>query len=621
MKSFKTESKRMLELMINSIYSNKEIFLRELISNASDALDKLRFISLTESGLPQKFGIEISADKDARTLTLTDNGIGMSKDELEAHLGTIAQSGTHSLKNQAAEDTIQAVSKTKKKTKSSNNPSPSELIGQFGVGFYSTFMVAKKVEVASRRYDATVAYNWVSEGAEGYTVSEAEKNSFGTTVTLTLKDKDEDFNYDDLLEEHFIASLVRKHSDYIRYPITMNGNTLNSMIPIWKKPKAKVKPADYEEFYKSHYRDFTAPLKTISASIEGLVNYNVLAFIPEQVPHGFYTKDFEKGLTLYSNSVLIMQKCSALLPDYLSFVKGLVDSGDLSLNISREMLQQDRQLKAIAKSLEKKILSELSKMLESERETYEKFFDAFGASLKFGTYDDFGANKDKLQNLILFKSSHTGAYVTLAEYIGRMVEGQETIFYAVGSSVESVKRTPQTANAISKGYEVLYLIDAIDEFLIKSMLEYKGKKFASVAAKDVLPDSNEEKEEIEKANEAHADLLAEIKTLLKTQVKDVVFSKSMGDFASCLRTDGEISLEMEKILTSMPGSMPINIPKILELNPTHNLIEKLTLYFKSDKKSFTALTHVLFNQAQMLGGIALDDNATFIEHINELLSR
>ena len=628
MKNFKTESKRMLELMINSIYTNKEIFLRELISNSSDALDKLRFISLTQQGLPSKFYIEITADKDAKTLTISDNGIGMSQDELESNLGTIAKSGTHAVKSEAKNANAEHVVKTtktatkgKKKTKEADAPNASDLIGQFGVGFYSTFMVANKVEVVSRRYDADTAYKWASEGAEGYTIEQAEKNSFGTTITLSLKDNDDDFNYSDLLDEDFIKDLVKKYSDYIRYPIEMNGDTLNSMVPIWKKPKAKLKQADLDEFYKNNYRDFKAPLKTITASIEGMVNYNLLAFVPSLAPHDFYTKEFEKGLTLYSNSVLIMQKCGELLPNYLGFVKGLVDSGDLSLNISREMLQQDRQLRAIANSLEKKLLSEFTKMLANERETYEKFFDEFGTSFKFGAYDNFGFNKDKLQDLILFKSSLANKYTTFAEYVGRLKEGQDSIYYAVSASIAAAKRIPQTKAVLDKGFEVLYLIDPVDEFLLKSMMEYEGKKFVSVMAKDVLQESDEDKEQIKEASETYFDLLSDAKKLLKGKVKEVMFSKSMGTYASCLRTDGEISLEMEKILAAMPGSSKMNIPKVLEINPDHTLTDKLKYYFSTDKESFEALTTILFNQAQMVSGIALEDNAAFVELVNKLLAK
>jgi len=616
MKKFKTESKRMLELMINSIYSNKEIFLRELISNSSDALDKLRFISLTKSGLPKEFAIEIFIDKTARTLTISDNGIGMDKNELENNLGTIAQSGTHALKNQ---ETVETTAKVKDKPKSTNSPTPSELIGQFGVGFYSTFMVANKVEVVSRRYDADKAYKWLSEGIEGYTIEETDKNSFGTTIMLTLKEKDEDFDYNDLLEEHYITSLIRKHSDYIRYPIKLGDKTLNSMVPIWKKPKVKVNENDYEEFYKNNYHDINSPLKTISANIEGLVNYNLLAFVPQKAPYDFYAKEFEKGLTLYSNSVLIMQKCSELLPDYFAFIKGLVDSSDLSLNISREMLQQDRQLKAIATSLEKRLLTEFKKMLEKERETYEKFFDEFGVSFKYGAYDVFGINKEKLQDLILFKSSEDDKYTTFSEYLSRMKEGQDFIYYVVSTSIDAAKRIPQTISALNKEFEVLYLTNPVDEFLIKSMMEYGGKNFASVMAKDVLPGSDEEKDQIEVATKKHENLLIDIKELFKDKVKDVVFGSSLGNFASILRTDSSISIEMEKILASMPGALPVNVPKILELNPTHSLIEKLKAYHKSDKELFELLSQLLLQQALILSGIALEDNIVFVEIINKLL--
>ena len=619
----------MLELMINSVYTNKEIFLRELISNASDALDKLHFISLTaqDKGLPVKYKIEISADKAARTLTISDNGVGMSETELEANLGTIAKSGTYAVKSQAAaaDDTPPAPKGKGKSTKPAKaEATPDSLIGQFGVGFYSTFMVANKVEVISRRYDADSAYKWTSDGARGYTVEPAEKNTFGTTVILHLKDNTDDEVYDKLLDEYRISELVRKYSDYIRHPIEFAGDkpkVLNSMVPIWKKAKNQVKPADYEEFYKSNYRDFSPPLKTITASIEGAVNYNLLAFIPSKAPFDFYSKDFEKGLALYTNSVLIMQKCSDLLPDYLSFVRGLADSGDLSLNISRELLQQDRQLRAIAASLEKKLLNELSKMLKSERANYEKFFDEFGAALKYGAYDGYGANKDKLQDLLLFKTSAGDKFATLAEYTERLTNGQDVIYYAVGATLESAKRMPQAAAVISKDFEVLLLTHPMDEFLVKSMGDYGGKNFVNVTAKDILPQSDEDKEEVAKAAEKDVDLLAAVKEQLKPAVAQVNFSKAMGSFASCIRNDGEISVEMEKILAAMPGATPFSAPKILELNPAHPLIDKLKAYNGSDKDSFATLCALLLNQARIMAGVPLEDTSAFVEGINKLLTK
>ena len=625
MKNFKTESKRMLELMINSVYTNKEIFLRELISNASDALDKLRFISLTTQGLPSEYKIELSVDKTARTLTISDNGIGMDKDELEENLGTIAKSGTYALKSEER-DTIKETeapkSKTTKKGKGKTTPEPTaeDLIGQFGVGFYSIFMVAKSATVVSRKYNADSAYMWTSDGVEGYDVTTTQKDTFGTTITLTLKDKG-DPAVDKLLDANHITSLVKKYSDYIRYPVMLDGKTVNSMIPIWRKSKSEAKPADYDEFYKTNYRDFTPPLKVFTASIEGAVTYKLLAFVPSRAPFDFYTKEHQKGLALYTNSVLIMQKCEELLPDYLAFIKGVVDSGDLSLNISREMLQQDKQLKAIATSLEKKLLTEFKKMLISDRETYEKFFDEFGLAFKHGAYENFGINKDKLQDLLLFKTSKEDKYSTLSEYTSRCADGQDNIYYAAGANLEAAKRVPQAVAAISRGNEVLFLTNPVDEFLLKTLGDYAGKKFVSVTTGDITLQSDEDKEEVAKATEKNADLLSKVKEELKDSVKDVVFSKSMGNFASSLRNDGEISIEMERILSSMPGATPFAVPKILELNPAHPLITILASYIDNDSEAFTALCNLLLNQSRILAGSPLENSTAFIEDINKLLCK
>jgi len=624
MKSFKTESKRMLELMVNSIYTNKEIFLRELISNSSDALDKLRFLSLTTAGLPSEYKIELTIDKKTRTLTISDNGIGMDKTELEENLGTIAKSGTYALKKEesdkkADEKATKTTAKKGKGSKTTTTTGPEELIGQFGVGFYSIFMVAKGATVVSRKYNAESAYKWSSDGVEGYTITAAQKDTFGTTITLTLKDKDSES--DKLLDPNHITSLVKKYSDYIRYPVVLDSKTINSMVPIWRKTKAEVKSADYDEFYKSNYRDFAPPIKVITANIEGAVTYKLLAFVPSQAPFDFYTKEHQKGLALYTNSVLIVQKCAELLPDYFSFVKGVVDSGDLSLNISREMLQQDRQLKAIADSLEKKLLSEFKKMLTSEREKYEQFFDVFGLAFKHGAYDNFGANKAKLQDLLLFKSSKEDKYVTLSEYVSRLSDDQQNIYYAVGANLEASKRIPQAMSVISRGNEVLLLTNPADEFLVKTLGEYSGKKFVSVTNSDISLQSDEDKAEVAKATEKSADLLSKVKEELKDSVKEVVFSKSMGGFASCLRNEGEISIEMEKILASMPGAMPFATSKILELNPAHPLINNLTAYMQDDSSAFTTLCNILLNQARILAGAPLDNMSAFVEDINKLLCK
>ena len=626
MKSFKTESKRMLELMINSVYTNKEIFLRELISNASDALDKLRFISLTTHGLPSEYKIELSIDKSARTLTISDNGIGMDKDELEENLGTIAKSGTYAIKNDRRNvvkeaETAKVKAGKKSKNKTSSQPTAEDLIGQFGVGFYSIFMVAKSADVVSRKYNADSAYKWTSDGIEGYDVTTTLKDTFGTTITLTLKDKGDNTAVDNLLDSEFIISLVKKYSDYIRYPIMIDGKTINSIIPIWRKSKAETKPADYNEFYKTNYRDFSPPLKAITASIEGSVTYKLLAFVPSRAPFDFYTKEHQKGLALYSNSVLIMQKCAELLPDYLAFVKGVVDSGDLSLNISREMLQQDKQLKAIAVSLEKKLLNEFKKMLINEREIYEKFFEEFGLTFKHGAYENFGANKDKLQDLLLFKSSKEDKYTTLSEYSSRCIDGQSNIYYAVGANIEAAKRLPQTASAINRGNEVLFFTNPVDEFLVKTLSDYAGKKFISVTTGDIALQTDEDKAEVAKATEASADLLSRVKDQLADSVKDVVFSKSMGNFASSLRNEGEISIEMERILASMPGAAPFAVPKILELNPTHPLITILASYMKEDTDAFITLCNLLLNQSRILAGSPLENTADFIADINKLLCK
>ena len=515
MKSFKTESKRILDLMINSIYTNKEIFLRELVSNASDAIDKLKFISLTDTSVGSDFKISISVDKENRKLIIEDNGIGMTEKDLEKNLGTIAESGTLAFKKENA------------------GKSDNELIGQFGVGFYSAFMVADRIEVFTKAYGEQNAFKWESAGVEGYTIEPTEKDGYGTKIVMSLKADTEDYKYSDFLEEYKISSLIKQYSDYIRYPIQMlmtrskkkegtpddkpeyeqvkELETLNSMVPLWKKQKAEVTDENLKEFYKNEFHDFTDPLKGIYAKIEGAVTYDTLLFIPSRAPYDYYSKDYKKGVKLYCNGVMIMDKCEELIPDHFGFIKGIVDSSDLSLNISREILQQDRQVKAIATSLEKKISSELKKMLESDRENYEKMFAEFGLSIKFGVYAGFGMNKDKLKDFLMFYSSKKEKLVTLSEYVKEMQDGQDAIYYACGESYEKIDSLPQIEKAKDKGYEILYFKDGVDEFVAKILMDYEGKKFVSVSEADFSLASDDEKKELEKQSEENKDLLTAIK--------------------------------------------------------------------------------------------------------------
>lgn len=619
MKQFKTQSKRILELMINSIYTNKEIFLRELISNASDAIDKLHFASLTDANVDQNFKIVLAPDKSARTLTISDNGIGMTEEELEKNLGTIAESGTLAFKTKQEEKT--------------------DLIGQFGVGFYSAFMVAKKVEVVSRAYGATKAFKWTSEGASGYEVTEAEKAECGTAITLYLKDNDDDCRYDEFTEEYFLRMLVKKYSDYIRYPITMDvmrtkkkeesGEeesyidtvTLNSLVPLWKKPKSEIKPEDYEGFYASKFHDYDPPLKVIHATLEGAVNYTVLLFIPSHTPGEYFTKDYKKGLRLYSNGVLITDCCEELVPDYYGFVKGIVDSSDLSLNISREMLQQDRQLRAIANGIEKKITSELTKMLESDRETYDKFFSQFGLSLKFGAYNNFGMKKDQLKDLLLFYSSSENKQATFGEYVSRMKEGQTDIYYACGADYKSIAEMPQTELLSGKGYEMLYFKDNVDEFVTRVLGEYGGKKFKNVADGDLDLSTDEEKQELDKKREQFAALSEYIKNKLEGKVTSVKFTDKMVSSAVCLSSEGEITLEMEKTFKAMRGAEAGNVVanKVLEINVNHPLAGKLNDMLETDKEKLDKYCSILYGEAMLLAGFDPGDIGEFTSLINSLL--
>ena len=577
-KQFKAESKRLLDLMINSIYTNKEIFLRELISNASDAMDKLYYQSLTDNNLNiyrNDLEIKLEVDKKNRTLVIEDNGCGMNKQELENNLGTIAQSGSYAFKN------------------NNDKKEDIDIIGQFGVGFYSAFMVAKKIEVESKKVGENVAYKWTSSGAEGYTIEEIEKKDVGTKITLYIKENQEEENYDEFLEDYKIQEIVKKYSDYIRYPIKMEVTrkelkegskdeyidkkeveTLNSMIPLWKKKKQDITEDEYNSFYIDKFSDYEKPLKIIHSTIEGGINYSMLLYIPSHLPYDYYTKDYEKGLQLYSNGVLIMDKCPDLLPDYFGFVKGLVDSPDLSLNISRELLQHDRQLKTIAKNIEKKIRQELENMLKNDRNNYEKLFNTFGTQLKFGCYNDFGMNKDNLKDLIMFYSSTTKNLTTLKEYVSRMQEGQEKIFYAAGETIDKIDMLPQVQGVKEKGYEILYLTENIDEFVLKVLMEYDKKQFANVSSDNLDLESKEEKEELKKINEENKDMF----TLMKEEIKDVEdirFTHKLKDHPVCLSSEGEISTEMEKVLNSMPNNQNVKAKMILEINENHPITQKL----------------------------------------------
>ena len=618
-KQFKSESKKLMDMMINSIYTHKEIFLRELISNASDALDKLYFKSLTDNSVgiaADDFVIRIELDKDARTLKVIDNGCGMTEEELDTNLGTIAKSGSFNFKND--NEKVDDV----------------DIIGQFGVGFYSAFMVSDEVTVESKAFGADSAFRWKSKGADGYTVEPCEKADAGTVVTLKIRESTEEENYDEFLDQYRISALVRKYSDYIRHPIKMKfttkkpvegkegefedvveDRTLNSMVPIWKKDKKDIKPEEYNSFYKEKFFDFTDPVRVIHTKTEGQATFNALLFIPEKPPFDYYTKEFEKGLQLYSRGVLIMDKCADLLPDYFSFVKGIIDSEDLSLNISREMLQHDAQLKLIAKTVEKKIKSELEKMLKTERETYEKFFSSFGVQLKFGAYDAYGANKENLKDLLLFTSSRENKYVTLKEYTERMPESQTAIYYACGESREKIDVLPQTDTVKSKGYELLYLTDNVDEFALKMLGEYDGKKFVNICDNDFDLGTDDEKKELTEKNEAAKDMLAEMKKTLEGKVSDVRLTGKLQTHPVCLTSEGGISLEMEKVLNSMPGAKEnaVKATLVLEINADHPVTEKLRDLFQSDKEKFGKYTKLLYDEACLISGKSLD-NA--LEHSN-----
>ncbi len=631
-KQFKAESKRLLEMMIHSIYTHKEIFLRELISNASDAIDKLYFKSLTDDkvGLSKDdFAIWIDVDKDARTLKITDNGIGMTEEELEANLGTIANSGSFKFKseNKLEED--------------------NQIIGQFGVGFYSAFMVAKKVTVISKAYGSDKAFRWESEGVDGYTITEDDKESVGTVIILELLDDTDDEKYGEFLDEYRIKGLVKKYSDYIRFPVKMKMQhsrpkeqseedkaakkpveyedyieveTLNSMVPLWKKSKSELKEEDYKHFYTEKFFDYNEPLKYAHVKNEGVPSYNALLYIPSKAPFDYYSKEYEKGLQLYSNGVLIMDKCADLLPDYFSFVKGLVDSEDLSLNISREMLQHDRQLRVIAKSIEKTISSELKKMLKNEREKYEEFWKAFGMQIKYGIYSDYGMNKDKLQDLLLFASSNEGKLVTLDEYVTAMREEQKYIYYATGESIARIEQLPQTELVKDSGFEILYLTDNIDEFAIKVINKYKDKEFKNVSADDLGLETPEKKEELKAREEESADMLKTLADALEGKVTKVALSQRLKSHPVCLTSEGEITLEMEKVLNSLPNDQQVHAQRVLEINPDHEIFGKLKAISEAgDTEKLGKYAKLLYTQALMIEGMPIENPVEFSNLVCELM--
>lgn len=637
-KEFKAESKRLLDLMINSIYTHKEIFLRELISNASDAIDKMYYLSLSEStGISREdYYIRITTDNEARTLTISDNGIGMDESELEENLGTIAQSG--SLKFKADLD---------EKEKETENI---DIIGQFGVGFYSAFMVADKIEVKTRRFGHDKAYIWVSQGASGYEISETEKEENGTEIKLYLKADTEEEKYSDYLEAHKIQYLVSKYSDYVRYPIKMlveksrlveaseeekqaedykpqyekyeEDKILNSMVPLWKKPKSQITKEEYDDFYMGKFMDFEPPAHVIHTKVEGVVSYDALLYIPASTPFDYYTKEYEKGLALYSSSIMIMDKCQELLPDYFSFVKGLVDSQDLSLNISREILQHDRQLKAIAQRVEKKIKAELLELMEKDRKKYEKIYSNFGIQLKFGAYSDFGLHKDAVSDLLLFHSSSENKPVSFAEYISRMKEEQKYIYYVCGESIEKLEKQPQTELIKSKGYEILYCTHEIDEFALKAISSVSGKEFKSISDADLdIFESEQEKEELAKKEEENKDMLAAIKSALEGKVANVIISRKLANHPVCISSSGGLSIEMEKVLNAMPNAAgeKVSAEKVLEINANHKIFEALKAAYEQGNGKLEKYAKLLYNQALLIEGLSVEDPLEFSDLICEIM--
>lgn len=626
-KEFKAESKRLLDMMINSIYTHKEIFLREIISNASDAIDKLYFKSLTDTSVGMKksdFAINIAIDKENRTLTVSDNGIGMTEEDLENNLGTIANSGSFAFKkdNDLGDDV--------------------DIIGQFGVGFYSTFMVAKEVTVVTKAFGSDQAYKWTSDGVEGYTIEECDKpDGVGTTITLKLKDDTDDEKYSTYLDQYQIQSLVKKYSDYIRFPIRMEVEhthyneegkepevhkaieTLNSMTPIWKKNKSELKDEDYNNFYMEKFGDYEPPVAHIHSKNEGVATYDALLYIPARAPFDYYSKDYEKGLQLYSSGVMIMEKCADLLPDWFSFVKGVVDSEDLSLNISRELLQQDRQLKIIAKNLEKSIKNELANLLKNDREKYEKFYSVFGLQFKFGIYQSYGAANETLKDLLMFPSSFDGKNVTLKEYVSRMKEDQKEIYYACGETKERIEMLPQLEKIKDKGYEVLYFTQDVDEFAIKVMINYDGKPFKSISDADLDLDTEEEKEEAKKLDEENKDMFTFMQEAIADKVKTVRLSKKLKTHPVCLSSDGSITIEMEKVLNAMPQNdgNKVKAEKALEINPNHPIFEKLKDLYANDKDKLKDYAKLLYDQALLIEGMSIDNPVEFANLVCDLMTK
>lgn len=627
-KQFKAESKRLLDLMINSIYTHKEIFLRELVSNASDAIDKYYYESQGHADASQ-FEIRIEPNKEARTLTISDTGIGMSKEELEENLGTIAKSGSLAFKEEM-------------KKKEENNDEDVDIIGQFGVGFYSAFMVAKDVRVITKKAGSDEAYEWVSAGEDGYEITPCTKETNGTTIILTLKEDTDEEKYSQYLETYELKELIKKYSDYIRYPIHMNvettkvkegsedkdnpeyetvieEQTLNSMVPLWKRAKSQITQEEYNQFYKDHFYDYSDPFRTIHFNVEGNVSFNALLYIPSRVPQGFYNADYKRGLQLYCRGVFIMDHAEDLLPDYLRFVKGLVDSQDLSLNISRELLQHDHQLKIIASRIEKKVLSELTNLLTKEREEYEKFWNNFGINLKFGCYNNYGRDKDKLQDLLLFNSSKENKLVTLNEYVQRMKEDQKDIYYVSGSDVNLIDKLPVVQTLKSKGFEVLYLTDNVDEFVMQSLMTYREKGFKNAAQGDLDIDSQEEKDELNKTKEENKELLDFMKDSLE-EVSEVRLSSKLIDDPVCLTAGEGISFEMERVFNNMPDNpMPMKADRILEINPKHPIFERLKDLYTDDKDKVKEVAEVLYDQACLIEGFPIKDPIAYSRKICELL--
>ena len=621
-KQFKAESKRLLDLMINSIYTHREIFLRELISNASDAIDKIYYKALTDDNLTfnkDSYYIKVLVDRENRELRIVDTGIGMTKNELEDNLGVIAKSGSLNFK------------------KENEIKDGYDIIGQFGVGFYSAFLVASKVTVISRALGEDSAYKWESEGAEGYTIEPVNKENIGTEIILKIKENTEDDNYDEYLEEYTLRSIIKKYSDFIRYPIKMDitkhkpkedgkegefevyteEDTINSMVPIWKKNKKDLTDEDYIQFYNEKHYGFDKPIKNIHISVDGAVSYNAILYIPEKTPYDFYTKEYEKGLELYSSGVMIMNKCGDLLPDYFGFVKGIVDSEDLSLNISREILQHDRQLKLIAKNIKNKIKNELENLLKNEREKYESFYKSFGRQFKYAIYSEYGANRDVLENLLMFYSSKEKKMVTLAEYVERMKEDQKYIYYAAGESINRIEKLPQTELVLDKGYEILYLTEDVDEFTIKALRDYKEKEFKSISSSDLgIENDGDDKTNVEEENK---DLFTAMKDILGDKVKEVKASKRLKNHAVCLSSEGELSIEMEKILSTMPENQGIKANKVLEINVNNEVFDSLKNAFENDKEKLDLYTNLLYNQALLIEGLSINDPVEFTNNICKLM--